>query len=118
MDRTTAHHDSFSAPFLCVGILPVSTKSGELRWSEVLNDHDLAQAIVDRVLEKGRLIVVDSPSYPTRHIALDKGLEPRKDVPNLLENSGHNYWLFSRICGLIAVPGEPRAYDTRLFLSL
>ena len=33
----------------------------------VLHDHDLAEAIVDRVLEKGRLIVVDGPSYRIRH---------------------------------------------------
>jgi DNA replication protein DnaC len=46
----------------------------------VLHDHDLAEAIVDRVLEKGRLIVVDGPSYRTRHLELDKAPELRKDA--------------------------------------
>ena len=40
---------------------------------------DLAEAIVDRVLEKGRLIVVDGPSYRTRHLELDKAQGARKD---------------------------------------
>ena len=41
-------------------------------WGEVLHDHDLAEAIVDRVLENGRLLLLDGPSYRTRH--LDLGL--------------------------------------------
>ena len=32
-------------------------------WGEVLHDHDLAEAIVDRVLENGRLLLLDGPSY-------------------------------------------------------
>ncbi len=42
-------------------------------WGEVLHDHDLAEAIVDRVLENGRLLLLDGPSYRTRH--LDLGLQ-------------------------------------------
>jgi hypothetical protein len=49
-------------------------------WGDVLHDHDLAEAIVDRALEKGRLIVVDGLSYRTRHPELDKGSEGKKDV--------------------------------------
>ncbi len=37
-------------------------------WGEVLHDTDLAETIVDRVLERGRFIPVDGPSYRTRHI--------------------------------------------------
>ena len=37
-------------------------------WGEVLHDHDLAEAIVDRVLENGRLLLLDGPSYRTRHL--------------------------------------------------
>ena len=61
-------------------ILFTTNKSPLTSWGDVLHDHDLAEAIVDRVLEKGRLIVVDGPSYRTRHLALDKGSEGKKDV--------------------------------------
>ena len=36
-------------------------------------DHDLAEAIVDRVLEKGRLVLLDGPSYRTGHLDLPAG---------------------------------------------
>ena len=38
-------------------------------WGDVLHDHDLAEAIVDRVLENGRLLLLDGPSYRTRQPA-------------------------------------------------
>jgi DNA replication protein DnaC len=60
-----------------------TNKSPLTAWGEVLHDHDLAEAIVDRVLEKGRLIVVDGPSYRTRHLKLDNGGEPRKDAARI-----------------------------------
>lgn len=40
-------------------------------WGAVLHDPDLADAIVDRLLEKGRLLRLDGPSYRTRHVALE-----------------------------------------------
>ncbi|MFZ6004642.1 MAG: IS21-like element helper ATPase IstB, partial [Actinomycetota bacterium] len=40
-------------------------------WGRVLHDEDLAAAIVDRVLERGRLIELDGPSMRTRHLGLD-----------------------------------------------
>ncbi len=49
-----------------------TNKSPLTTWGDVLHDHDLAEAIVDRVLEKGRLIVLDGPSYRTRHLDLDR----------------------------------------------
>ncbi len=60
-------------------MLFTTNKSPLTAWGEVLHDHDLAEAIVDRVLEKGRLIVVDGPSYRTRHLELDKAQGARKD---------------------------------------
>lgn len=36
------------------------------RVGEVLHDHDLAEAIVERVLESGRLLLLDGRSYRTR----------------------------------------------------
>jgi len=43
-------------------------------WGRVLHDEDLAAAIVDRVLERGRLIRLDGPSMRTRHLDLDEPL--------------------------------------------
>lgn len=40
-------------------------------WGGVLHDEDLASAIVDRVLERGRLLTLDGPSLRTRHLGLD-----------------------------------------------
>ena len=56
-----------------------TNKSPITGWGDVLHDHDLAEAIVDRVLERGRLIVMDGPSYRTRH--LDGHDTQRSDQP-------------------------------------
>jgi DNA replication protein DnaC len=37
-------------------------------WGDVLHDPDLAEAIVDRILARGRFLVLDGPSLRTRHI--------------------------------------------------
>jgi DNA replication protein DnaC len=37
-------------------------------WGRVLHDPDLAEAITDRVLERGRFIQLRGPSYRTRHL--------------------------------------------------
>ena len=40
-------------------------------WGRVLHDDDLAHAIVDRILERGRVLTLDGPSMRTRHLGLD-----------------------------------------------
>lgn len=40
-------------------------------WGSVLHDNDLAAAIVDRVLERDRLLHLDGPSMRTKHLGLD-----------------------------------------------
>ena len=40
-------------------------------WGAVLHDDDLADAIVDRILERGRLLHLDGPSIRTQHLGLD-----------------------------------------------
>ena len=40
-------------------------------WGRVLHDQDLAEAIVDPVLERGRLLTLDGPSMRTKHLGLD-----------------------------------------------
>jgi DNA replication protein DnaC len=37
-------------------------------WGKVLHDPDLAEAILDRVLERGRMLELRGPSYRTRHL--------------------------------------------------
>jgi hypothetical protein len=40
-------------------------------WGRVLHDEDLAQAIVDSILERGRRLTLDGPSMRTKHLGLD-----------------------------------------------
>jgi DNA replication protein DnaC len=42
------------------------------QWGKVLHDEDLAAAILDRVLERGRFIQLDGPSGRTRHLNLEE----------------------------------------------
>ena len=41
-------------------------------WGKVLHDEDLAAAILDRVLERGRFVHLDGPSGRTRHLNLEE----------------------------------------------
>ncbi len=41
-------------------------------WGKVLHDEDLAAAILDRILERGRLVHLDGPSGRTRHLNLEE----------------------------------------------
>jgi len=64
-------------------MLFTTNKSPLTAWGDVLHDHDLAEAIVDLVLEEGRLILVDGPSYRTRHLDLDRPQTARKDAARI-----------------------------------
>jgi DNA replication protein DnaC len=48
-------------------------------WGRVLHDDDLAQAILDRVLERGRLMRLDGPSVRTLHVNLDEAMREESD---------------------------------------
>jgi DNA replication protein DnaC len=48
-----------------------TTNKPTTAWGRVLHDEDLAQAIVDRILERGRLLTLDGPSMRTKHLGLD-----------------------------------------------
>ena len=43
-------------------------------WGKVLHDEDMAAAILDRVLERGRFIHLDGPSGRTRHPHVEENL--------------------------------------------
>lgn len=47
-----------------------TTNKHPKRWGEVLHDDDLADAIVDRILDRGRLLRLDGPSIRTKHLAV------------------------------------------------
>src|SRR6266446_10720188 len=48
-------------------------------WGKVLHDEDMAAAILDRVLERGRFIHLDGPSGRTRHLNLQEVLPAGAD---------------------------------------
>jgi len=60
-------------------IIFTTNKSPFLEWGDALHDKDLAEAIVDRVLEKGRIIVLDGPSARTRHLERPETQEGKTD---------------------------------------
>jgi hypothetical protein len=45
-----------------------TTNKHPKRWGPALHDDDLADAIVDRILERGRLLRLDGPSVRTKHL--------------------------------------------------
>jgi len=47
----------------------MTTNKPEAAWGQVLHDGDLAETILDRVLERGRLFELRGTSYRTRHLA-------------------------------------------------
>ena len=57
-------------------------------WGRVLHDEDLAQAIVDRVLERGRLLHLDGPSMRTKHLGLDDPTAPEAPSGEVVRISG------------------------------
>jgi len=51
-----------------------TTNKALSEWGKVLHDEDLAAAILDRVLERGRFIHLGGPSGRTRHLKLEEVL--------------------------------------------
>ena len=63
-------------------MLFTTNKSPLTAWGAVLHDADLAEAIVYRILERGRLMLLDGPSYRTQHLDLDvDGADLAHDEP-------------------------------------
>src|SRR5208283_5664790 len=48
-------------------------------WGKVLHDEDMAAAILDRVLERGRFVPLDGPSGRTRHLYLEEASPSKAD---------------------------------------
>jgi DNA replication protein DnaC len=60
-------------------MLFTTNKSPLTAWGSVLHDQDLAEAIVDRILERGRLLLLDGPSYRTRHLPQSCATQPQAE---------------------------------------
>ena len=63
-------------------IIFTTNKSLE-QWGQVLHDDHLAEALLDRVLEHGRLLPLTGPSYRTKHLAQES------HNPDESQNSQH-----------------------------
>jgi hypothetical protein len=59
--------------------------------ADFAHDEDLAQAIIDRMLERGRLLRLDGPSVRTLHVNLDTMKEDSDQQADLVRISG-NRW--------------------------
>ena len=57
----------------------VTTNKSLKGWGYFRHDDDLAQAIIDRVLERGRLVQLDGPSVRTLYVNLDDALNEGSD---------------------------------------
>jgi DNA replication protein DnaC len=60
-------------------------------WGKVLHDEDMAAAILDRVLERGRFIHLDGPSGRTRHLNLEETLLPKTERLRISGISGSEF---------------------------
>ena len=60
-------------------------------WGKVLHDEDLAAAILDRVLERGRFIHLDGPSGRTRHLDLEEDLPAKSERVRISGNNGSEF---------------------------
>ena len=74
-------------------------------WGRVLHDEDLAQAIIDRVLECGRLLRLDGPSVRTLHVNLDEAMKGDSDQhADLVRISGKGWSEFPEPTAVNVVP--------------
>jgi DNA replication protein DnaC len=53
-----------------------TTNKAFVEWGSVLHDSDLAETILDRVLERGRWITLDGPSGRTKHLKSETSITP------------------------------------------
>jgi DNA replication protein DnaC len=60
-------------------------------WGKVLHDEDLAAAILDRVLERGRFIHLDGPSGRTRHLNSNQALSSQAERLRISGINGSEY---------------------------
>ena len=73
-------------------------------WGRVLHDEDLAHAIIDRLLERGRLLRLDGPSVRTLHVNLDDAMKEDSDQQaDLARISGRTWPEFPEPVPIVSV---------------
>jgi DNA replication protein DnaC len=77
------------------------------RWGRVLHDPDLAAAILDRVLERGRLITLDGPSGRTRHLKLDQDFPQDSNGARISGTSVPEFPEPTALCSAASIAGLP-----------
>ena len=83
-------------------------------WRRVLHDDDLAQAILDRVLERGRLLRLDGPSVRTLHVKLDEAMKEDSDqTADLVRISGKSRSEFPEPTRPLLQPARSRLSHVR-----
>ncbi|HMH50130.1 MAG TPA: IS21-like element helper ATPase IstB [Candidatus Acidoferrum sp.] len=88
-------------------------------WGRVLHDPDLAEAILDRVLERGRHIEMRGRSYRTRHAPLDLNPGSESSPAPPVRVSGNHLPEFSEPARVEVVrPDHPNANDRRRILEM
>jgi DNA replication protein DnaC len=65
-----------------------TTNKNPKRWGDVLHDDDLADAIVDRILERGRHLSLDGPSLRTKHLPQDEAQTDERQMADDRRVSG------------------------------
>jgi DNA replication protein DnaC len=96
-----------------------TTNKHPRRWGPVLHDDDLAEAIVDRVLERGRLLRLDGPSLRTKHLPEHELDLDDQDTPGGSRVSGKQVAEFperttelQEMMPVLVRPGETGHLDT------
>ncbi len=90
-----------------------TNKNPKPTWGSVLHDDDLAEAIVDRILERGRVLRLDGPSVRTKHLPADEagGEDARSD--EVLRISGKKVSEFPEPPATSGLRGPSRARSPR-----
>jgi DNA replication protein DnaC len=91
-----------------------TTNKNPKRWGAALHDDDLAEAIVDRILERGRLLRLDGPSVRTMHLPGDELADDDQDQPSGSKVSGKDAAEFPEPTGGDARDWELRELPLRL----
>lgn len=67
-DAANVLYGVVDARYLAKRPMLFTTNKSLQQWGEVLHDGHLAEALLDRVLERGRQLALTGPSYRTRHM--------------------------------------------------
>lgn len=106
-----------------------TTNKNPRGWGPVLHDDDLADAIVDRILHRGRVLKLDGPSLRTKHLANDPVLSETHDHddPRRVSGTGASEFLelaratsasrSARTCAAGCSPAASRAHAARAAAS-